>query len=166
MPDKAYAILLGTTQLFFPIKRDGLRYGGMPQFFGGTKNAGESDRDTIAREMAEESDQKLSLRPGGLTRVYSTTVNGDQYNFYVATNYTGQHFLGPLQNAEMQSIAAFTIDIGGGDDILNLLAALRIVPTEDFSRSETYTAFDQAIAWSEQDSEDSVEVGSEDSSEV
>ncbi|MEK1913522.1 MAG: NUDIX hydrolase, partial [Pseudomonas chlororaphis] len=60
MTDKAYAILLHSEDedngyLYFPIKRNNLVYGGMPQFFGGTKNAGESDHDTIAREMKEES---------------------------------------------------------------------------------------------------------------
>jgi hypothetical protein len=45
MTDKAYAILLHSEDqdngyLYFPIKRNNLVYGGMPQFFGGTKNAG------------------------------------------------------------------------------------------------------------------------------
>jgi 8-oxo-dGTP diphosphatase len=105
MPSKAYAILMSIRDddddddddddysegyFYFPIKRAGRIYGGMPQFFGGTKQDGENDWDTIAREMAEESDDKITLEHGHLDLVYSYTENGrDKYNFYVASNYRG-----------------------------------------------------------------------------
>lgn len=155
MAEKAYAILYAGVEdeesgyLYFPIARDGRTYGGMPQFFGGTQNAGESDRDTIAREMAEESDQQLALQPGGLTLVYSTQVGGDDYSFYVAENWTGKHFLGPLKNAEMASIQKFLVQSGEEDTIEDLMRLQGIVPSEAFAKSETYTAFDKAIQWAE-----------------
>lgn len=156
MPDKAYAILLDIIDeddgyLYFPIKRDGQVFGEMPQFFGGTKNNGENDRDTILREMQEESDQKLTLKPGGLIRIHSQNVRGDQYNFYIATNFSGQNFLGSLKNPEMQSITRFLVQIEGGNTVEDLLERLNIIPTEEFTRSETYTAFDKAIQWSERE---------------
>lgn len=155
MPNKAYAILLHSEDedngyLYFPIKRADRIYGGMPQFFGGTKEGDETDWDTIAREMQEESDGKITLEKGGLNRIHTATnIKGDRYNFYVAERYKGNHFLGPLNNQEMASINAFFIQIGGEDDVEDLLQALKIVPTEEFVKSETYTAFNKAIEWSE-----------------
>jgi hypothetical protein len=156
MPNKAYAILLDIIDeddgyLYFPIKRDGQVYGGMPQFFGGTKNIGESDRDTILREMQEESDQQLTLKPGGLTRIHSQNIGGSKYNFYIATEFSGQNFLGPLKNPEMQSITRFLVQIGAENTVEDLLERLNIIPTEEFTESETYTAFDKAIQWSERE---------------
>lgn len=154
MADKAYAILYASIDedngyLYFPIARDGRTYGGMPQFFGGTKNAGESDRDTIAREMAEESDDQITLQAGGLTRVFATPVGGDNYAFYVAENWTGQHFLGPLRNNEMASIQKFLVRRGEEDTIEDLMTLQKIVPSLAFAQSATYTAFDKAIQWAE-----------------
>ncbi|WP_265273969.1 alpha-helical pore-forming toxin family protein [Nostoc sp. KVJ3] len=123
----------------------------MPQFFGGTKNIGESDRDTILREMQEESDQTLTLKPGGLTRIYTQNVGSDQYNFYVATNFSGQNFLGTLKNPEMKSITRFLVQIGADNTIKDLLQRLNTIPTPKFTNSETYTAFDKAIKWSERE---------------
>ena len=153
MPNKAYAILLSMEDefngnIYFPIKRDGY-CAGMPQFFGGTKNAGESDRDTIAREMLEESDNQITLEAGGLSLIYKGIVDGYIYNFYVATNYSGQHFLGALTNLEMASIQKFLIQVGGGENTEDLLRSLDIEESEEFATSETYTAFDCAIEWSE-----------------
>jgi len=154
MVDKAYAILLHSEDedngyLYFPIKRNNLVYGGMPQFFGGTKNAGESDHDTIAREMYEESDGKVTLGPGGLSSVYKSRVGNNNYAFYVAENYEGTNFLGSLTNSEMSSIQQFFVQVGQQDDVEDLLKSLKIVPTEEFAASETYMAFNRAIAWSE-----------------
>lgn len=155
MPHKAYAIVLSCEDednghLYFPIKRAGRDYGGMPQFFGGTKNAGEADRTTIDREMNEESDGKIRLSGnGGLIKIHSAAAGADRYNFYIVTKYSGRHFLGPLQNAEMASIRKFFVQIDQEDGIEQMLRALGIVPTEDFSQSQTYVAFDKAIRWSE-----------------
>ena len=156
MPDKAYAILLTSFEdddesgyLYFPIKRAGLPYAGMPQFFGGTKNVNESDRDAIRREMLEESDAKITLEPGGLTRVHSATVGGSRYSFYVATRFSGHGFLGPLKNGEMSSIRRFFVQVGQRQNMEDLLRSLAIVPSEEFMESETYVAFERAIEWSE-----------------
>ncbi|AZD01775.1 NUDIX hydrolase [Pseudomonas chlororaphis] len=154
MTDKAYAILLYSEDedngyLYFPIKRANLVYGGMPQFFGGTKNAGETDHDTIAREMKEESDGKITLGAGGLTSIYKSRVGNNNYSFYVAENYQGKNFLGSLTNSEMSSIQQFFVQIGQEDDVEDLLKSLKIVPTAEFIESETYEAFNKAIAWSE-----------------
>ncbi|MBL6449587.1 NUDIX hydrolase [Fulvivirga sp. 29W222] len=161
MPNKAYAILFASTSeddgyLYFPIKREGREYGGMPQFFGGTKDPGESDRDTIAREMREESDEKISLQPGALTQVYRTNVAGSTYSFYVAENFSGNNFLGPLKNPEMASIDKFFVQFDAGDDIKDLLRKLKITPTQQFEESTTYEAFDAAIKWAETASEGTV----------
>jgi hypothetical protein len=154
MADKAYAILLNAEDndngyLYFPFKRAGREYGRMPQFFGGTKNEGESDRDTIARELAEESDNKVTLQSGGLTKIHSAKVDTDNYSFYVAINFTGSQFLGPLNNPEMAKIEKYLVQIGQRDDIGDLLKFFSVVPTLPFSESETYKAFDKAIAWSQ-----------------
>lgn len=161
MPNKAYAILFAASSeddgyLYFPIKREGLQYGGMPQFFGGTKDPGESDRDTIAREMQEESDGKITLQAGGLTLVYKTNVGGSTYSFYVAENFSGANFLGPLKNPEMARIDKFFVQYNAGDDIQDLLKKLKIQPTEEFIESATYKAFDEAIKWSETTAEKAV----------
>lgn len=156
MPNKAYAIILDIEDedngyLYFPIKRNNLVYGGMPQFFGGTKNNGESDQATIAREMKEESDGKITLEKGGLVLVYSAQFELNiSYNFYVAQNFSGKNFLGNLTNNEMAKIEKFFVQIGQTDEVDDLLKMLNIVPSEEFHRSETYTAFDKAIRWSEQ----------------
>jgi len=149
MPNKAYAVIFDpeSRYLYFPIKRDGLVYGGMPQFFGGTKNANESDRECITREMYEESDEKLQLAPGGLTRVHSANVGGSAYNFYVTTTWQGTLATGALKNSEMQSIERFYADEGGEDTVEELCQRLDIEPTEEFMTSETWTAFDAALAW-------------------
>lgn len=154
MPNKAYAILLSVEDedngsIYFPIKREGRNYGGMPQFFGGTKEGNESDRETIDRELQEESDNKLSLKFGDLTLVHDANINGDSYKFYVAQHYEGMHFLGPLKNDEMSRIESFFVQISAEDDIENLLTKLKIVPSEVFTQSETYEAFDKAIKWCE-----------------
>ena len=154
MPNKAYAILLYSQDedngyLYFPIKRAGRAYGGMPQFFGGTKQQNESDRQTIDREMREESDDKLHLQSGGLTLIHKANVNGSTYSFYVAENYAGANFLGPLKNEEMASIESFFVQIGAGNDIDDLLRKLKITPGDDFKQSETYVAFQKGIEWSE-----------------
>lgn len=154
MPDKAYTILYAGVDedsgyLVFPIKRTGRAYAGMPQFFGGTKNAGESNRETIARELSEESDGKLTLKSGGLKQVYSTTVGPDRYSFYVAENFSGSHYIGSLKNAEMQSITRFLVQTGNDSDMEDLMNSLKIVPSEAFSDSQTYAAFESAITWAE-----------------
>ncbi len=149
MPNKAYAVIFNpdSRYLYFPIKRDGLVYGGMPQFFGGTKNANESDRSCISREMYEESDDTLSLASGGLSRVHSADVGASVYNFYVTTSWEGELFVGELENGEMQAIERFYTDEHGEDTVEDLCQRLGIVPTEEFMTSETYTAFDAALAW-------------------
>jgi len=156
MPNKAYAILLNLIDedsgyIYFPIKRENQPFGGMPQFFGGTKEGSESDRDTINRELKEESDGKLSLKPGKLNLVYKGNIGNNIYNFYVTENYSGSNFLGPLKNPEMSSIENFFVQIDEEDNVDDLLRRLKIIPTEEFVRSETYMAFDKAIKWSEED---------------
>ncbi len=148
MPNKAYAVIFNpeSRYLYFPIKRDGF-CGGMPQFFGGTKNANESDRDCISREMYEESDEELQLAAGGLDGVYSANVGGSVYNFYVSTRWQGTLATGELENAEMQSIDRFYTDEGGEDTIEDLCQRLGIAITEEFAGSATFTAFDRALAW-------------------
>ncbi|MCH7410675.1 hypothetical protein MM239_14805 [Belliella sp. DSM 111904] len=154
MPNKAYAILFVTVSkddgyLYFPIKREGRRYGGMPQFFGGSKDEHESDRDTIAREMLEESDGKLTLQSGGLSLIYKSQVGINTYSFYVAESFSGSHFLGPLQNDEMARIDRFLVQYDAGNDVEDLLYKLNIQGTEEFYESETCKAFEKAISWSE-----------------
>lgn len=157
MPDKAYAILysriegLDAGNLYFPIKRnDSPNYAGMPQFFGGTKNDGESDRQTIAREMLEESNDQITLGTGGLTQIHHAIVLGSSYNFYVAENFNGVHFVGPLtNNPEMKSIEKFYALQGEIDTIEDLLQRLGIMISVAFAQSETYTAFTKAIEWAE-----------------
>lgn len=154
MADKAYAILFQSEDtengyIYLPFKRDGLDYAGMPQFFGGTQNQGESDRDTIARELAEESDNKITLSSGGLFQIQNSKVGQDTYTFYVATNYTGSQFLGPLKNPEMSKIEKYLVQKGGESDVEDLLSFFNIVPSLPFTESETYTAFTAAIKWCE-----------------
>lgn len=148
MPDKAYAVLIDwdSGYLYFPIKRSN-PYADMPVFFGGTKNGGESDRECIAREMLEESDEKLTLEAGDLTRVHSANVGGSTLNFYVSGSWSGNDFLGPLENAEMKRIDRFYVEEGGEDTVEDLLHRLDIVPTQEFTQSETYTAWDYALAY-------------------
>lgn len=157
MPDKAYAILyrriegLSAGNLYFPIKRnDSLNYAGMPQFFGGTQNSNESDRETIAREMLEESNNQIILKSGGLNKIYQSDVLGSKYNFYVAMNFSGENFLGRLENnLEMKSIQKFYALDGESDTIEDLLQRLGIIESIPFAQSETYTAFTEAIKWVE-----------------
>lgn len=161
MPNKAFAILLryddeDTGYLYFPIKRDHAHdYAGMPQFFGGTKNLGETDRETIAREMAEESNDKVTLARGPLRRVYQyVTAGGSTYNFYVTENFEGRDFLGPLEgNPEMKAIERFLVQRGQDDTLEDLLRSLHIVPSEAFEESATAEAFARAIRDSEADEE-------------
>jgi len=153
MPDKAYVILYEyddeceNAYLYFPIKRDGLRYAGMPQFFGGTKNHFESDFDCISREIQQESDDRLTVNREGLKKIHSNIVGGDNYNFYMSNNFNGKHFLGDLTNLEMSTITSYIVDLFCMDrgDIENLMDTLGIVSTRDFVESETYTAFNKAI---------------------
>ncbi|MFW0757733.1 hypothetical protein ACN1C3_23890 [Pseudomonas sp. H11T01] len=156
MPNKAYAVLYqaneeeGDGWMYFPIKRQDQTFGGMPQFFGGTKNLGESDRVTITREMSEESDGLLSLAAGGLYLVHSDAQeDGSVYNFYVATQFTGKLVVGPFNNPEMQALSRFLAQQGESDTVVQLLEHLRIVPTEEFDLSFTYKAFTQALAWAQ-----------------
>lgn len=156
MARKSYAVLLAyeseeTGHLYFPIKRDDApRYAGMPQFFGGTNNPGESDRDAIKREMLEESNGKLTLEPGGLQLVYRADAGGNELAFYVAENFKGHNFLGPLpDNPEMKSIDKFMVTVDAGDTIEDLLQRVHIVPSEEFTESETYEAFNKAIEYAE-----------------
>lgn len=162
MAHKAYAILFRETsddfgELYFPIKRDDKKYGGMPQFFGGTAMRGEDDWKVIAREINEESDGKITLKQDGLHLMHSTEAEGNTLNFYVAVNFSGTHFLGPLNNEEMQKIAKFPVQFEYRDEdkdtTEDLLNSLNIVPSEEFCLSETYAAFDEAIKWSETSSE-------------
>lgn len=149
--DKAYAVIFDETNsnLIFPIKRDGLVYGGMPQFFGGTKKPGESDRECIEREMQEESDGKLSLLKGKLHRVHMQVIKGMRYKFYVTTNFAGNNYLGPLTNPEMQAIDKFYVeeDAKVPDSTAELLERLKIDPTVEFVDSATYSGFNEALEW-------------------
>jgi 8-oxo-dGTP diphosphatase len=163
MPNKAFAILYRRIQgldagyLYFPLKRNNSpNYAGMPQFFGGTKNANESDRDTIAREMLEESNDQLTLGSGGLTLIHHAIIpaNGSLFTFYVAENWSGANFLGPLQNnPEMKSIQKFYALEGGEDTTADLLRSLGIVPSLAFGASETYHAFEHVLVWAQQEVE-------------
>jgi 8-oxo-dGTP pyrophosphatase MutT (NUDIX family) len=154
MPDKAYAILYAEEnedigQLYFPIKRSS-PYAGMPQFFGGTKHAGESDLQTIAREAAEESNRQIAINAVG-HRIHSATVGDSQYHFYIVTNYTGQHFLGALPgNDEMASITRFQVHAGETDDIHDFFRRLEISMSEEFGESETCIAFEKTLEWAQE----------------
>ena len=154
MPNKAYVIFYDpdAQEFYFPIKRSGY-CAGMPQFFGGTKNAGESDRDTLTREVLEESDEKLTLKSGGLHQIHHARINEYNYNFYVSTNFSGTHFLGAFKNTEMSSIVKYFVDVDSNvtDDIHDFMQRLKISITEEFAESETCEAFTRALAWAMED---------------
>lgn len=84
-----------------------------------------------------------------MTSIYKSRVGNNNYSFYVAENYQGKNFLGSLTNSEMSSIQQFFVQVGQQDDVEDLLKSLKIVPTAEFTESETYEAFNKAIAWSE-----------------
>lgn len=154
MPNKSYGILFSDIgddcgKFYFPIKLSSLVYGDMPQFFGGTINAGETNLTALIREAKEESNDKVVVLSLG-TKIHSATVLGSTYNFYVVTSFTGTHFVGDLKgNNEMASIQEFTVTTGGDGSMEDLMEKLRVTPSEDFSSSETYTAFEKAIDWSQ-----------------
>lgn len=154
MPNKSYGILFSDIgddcgQFYFPMKLSGLEYGDMPQFFGGTINAGETNLTALIREAKEESNNQITILKLG-QKIHSATVLGSTYNFYVVENFTGSNFLGDMKgNSEMASIKKFTVTTNGDSSIDDLMKALRITPTSEFSASETYTAFEKAIKWSE-----------------
>lgn len=158
MPNKAYAILYyeeseDIGHFYFPIKHaNAADYADMPQFFGGTKNANESDLQTIAREAAEESNNQVTITALG-QRIHShTTPGGSQYNFYLVTQFTGNHFVGPLPgNNEMQSIERYQVHAGEEDGIGDFFEHLGITMSQDFAESETYSAFEAALTWGQQE---------------
>lgn len=149
MADKVYVVFFDedSRDLIFPIKRTGRAYAGMPQFFGGTKEVGESDRNCLAREVQEESDAKLTLESGGLKRVYAGQVGRNNYRFYVSTSFSGHDYVGPLNNAEMARITTYYVEDqpSQAPDTNDLLERLGIVPTIDFAESQTWVGFDEAL---------------------
>lgn len=156
MPNKAYGILYyeedeDTGYLYFPIKLStAVAYPGMPQFFGGSKHANETDLATVSRETLEESNNQVTVN-ALKKKIYAPAVGADQYSFYIVTDYSGQHFLGPLPgNPEMASIAKFLVQAGGEDTVDDLFQRLGITMTAEFAQSETYTAFEKALAWAQQ----------------
>lgn len=157
MPDKAYAILYTEENedighFYFPIKlANAAAYAGMPQFFGGTKNAGESDLQTIAREAAEESNNQVTITALG-DRIHSHTVDGSRYSFYIVTRFTGQHFVGSLPgNNEMAAIQRYQVHAGETDDTTDFFHRLNIAMSEEFARSETHEAFAAALEWGQRE---------------
>jgi ADP-ribose pyrophosphatase YjhB (NUDIX family) len=154
MPNKSYGILFKDIgddcgQFYFPVKLSGLEYGGMPQFFGGTIDAGETNLTALIRETKEESNNQIVVLKLG-KRIHSATNFGSTYNFYVVEEFTGSNFLGDLKgNTEMSSINKITVTTNGDSSIDDLMRLMRITPSYDFAGSETYTAFEKAIKWSE-----------------
>jgi 8-oxo-dGTP diphosphatase len=159
MPNRAYAILYrGDAQhpdigyLYFPIKlATAPAFPGKPQFFGGGRTGAETDLQTIVREARQESNNQVTVNSLG-RRLHTATVNGDQYNFYVVEDFSGQHFLGALPgNNEMASIERYQVQAGGENDIHDLLAALHIGTDVAFAESETYTAFERALEFGQEE---------------
>lgn len=151
---RAYAILFkmeneDTGYLYFPIKLPNHpNHGGMPQFFGGDRIGNETDRQTIAREMLEESNNRIVLGEGRLKKIHHAIVNGEHYNFYCTQNFSPKPslFLGDMNgNPEMASIQRFFVQRGNSVGVEDMLNRLNITGSADFTNSETYTAFDNVL---------------------
>lgn len=157
MPDKAYVILAKiidekTGYLYFPVKKDSLEFGGMPQFFGGAKKAGESDPKAIARQVKEGSSNQLRISPGAkLSLIYQHQLKEGYANFYITQDFEGKDFFGPLPkaNTQMKCIEKFLFECKKDHDIQDLEKRLEIRLSYEFLDSPTSGAFGSAIAWSE-----------------
>jgi len=137
----------GGTYLYVPIKRAGYPFAGMPQFFGGGVEEGETRKQALAREVTEESRGEYVYDRGNpLVRVHHGQVGGHDLLFFWTYNFMGHH-TGDLDSGEMQSIRrVFLPEQDPAYSMQEFLESLGIGPSIAFLESETYIAFTKLIA--------------------